>query len=80
MQLVRTRYPARMPERDVSAIVTAIAGTLDYADRRGLSQREVKPSDILLTDSADGTEAADLPDGQDEFRRSMAQARSGKMP
>jgi serine/threonine protein kinase len=60
-QLMRTRYPAGMPERDVSAIVTAIAGAHDYTDRRGLSHREVKPSNILLSDPADGTETADLP-------------------
>jgi serine/threonine protein kinase len=51
-----------------------------YADQCGLSHREVKPSNILLTDPGNGTETADLPDGQDEFRRSMAQARVGKMP
>lgn len=69
-----------MPERDVSAIVTAIAGALDYADQRDLSHRKVKPSNTLLTDPGDGTETADLPDGQDEFGRSMAHAREGKTP
>jgi serine/threonine-protein kinase len=82
-QLMPTRYPAGMPERDVSAIVTAVAGALDYADQCGLSHREVKPSNLLLThprDGSDRTETADLPDRQDEFRRSMAHARVGKMP
>ena len=53
-QLMRTRYPDGMPVADVCAIVTAMAGALDYAYQRGLLHRGVKPANILLTEPEDG--------------------------
>ena len=52
--LMKTQYPNGMPERDVCAIVTAVAGALDYANQRGLLHRDVKPANILLTEPEDG--------------------------
>jgi serine/threonine-protein kinase len=48
-RLMRERFRGGMSEQDVSAIVTAVAGALDYAHARGLLHRDVKPANILLT-------------------------------
>jgi serine/threonine protein kinase, bacterial len=54
VQLVRDRYPAGMPEYDVALIITAVASSLDYAHKRGLLHRDVKPANILLTQPQNG--------------------------
>ncbi len=48
-RLMRERFRSGMAEQDVCAIVTAVAGALDYAHARGLLHRDVKPANILLT-------------------------------
>ncbi|MGB7166304.1 MAG: serine/threonine-protein kinase [Mycobacterium sp.] len=53
-QLVKNRYPAGMPIRDVCAVVTAVAAALDYAHSQGLLHRDVKPANILVADPQDG--------------------------
>ena len=47
-QLMQRRYPAGMPAEEVALIVTAVASALDYAHKRGLIHRDVKPANIML--------------------------------
>jgi hypothetical protein len=53
-RLLLDTYPGGMPLDEAVAIVTAVGSALDFAHRRGLLHRDVKPANILLAD----------PDGQ----------------
>jgi serine/threonine-protein kinase len=53
-ELMRERFPASMPPGEVLAIITAVAGALDYAHQRGILHRDVQPARILLTNPGDG--------------------------
>ncbi|WKG04890.1 serine/threonine-protein kinase [Mycolicibacterium sp. HK-90] len=50
-QLLRDRYPHGMPPFEALKIVSAIAEALDHAHERYLLHRDVKPANILLTDT-----------------------------
>jgi len=54
--LITQKYPAGMPQELVITIVTAVALALDYAHKKGLLHRDVKPANILLTHLDDGGE------------------------
>ena len=49
-QLLRSKYPAGMPTDDAIEIIAAVASALDYAHDRGMLHRDVKPSNILLSE------------------------------
>nr|WP_082947744.1 serine/threonine-protein kinase [Mycobacterium sp. E2479] len=51
-----SRYPAGMPFEQVNRIVTAVANALDYAHKRNLLHRDVKPANIMMTHLEDDGE------------------------
>jgi serine/threonine protein kinase len=53
-RLLRNRYPVGMPAEEASQIVIAVADALDYAHEKGLLHRDVKPSNILLSQPESG--------------------------
>jgi len=59
-RLLTDRYPSGMPIDEVTPIVTAVAGTLDYAHKQGLLHRDVKPANIMITRIDDADERRTL--------------------
>ena len=50
--LIQQRYPAGMPAELVVAIIGAVASALDYAHRKGLLHRDVKPANIIIANTS----------------------------
>ncbi|GAB3227054.1 serine/threonine-protein kinase [Mycolicibacterium hippocampi] len=48
--LLEQKYPAGMPTDLVMRITTAVASALDYAHKKGLLHRDVKPANIIVAD------------------------------
>ena len=54
--LITRKYVDGMPQELAIAIITAVASALDYAHKKALLHRDVKPSNILLTHVEDDGE------------------------
>lgn len=52
--LLNKKYPAGMPVDLVLPIVNAVASALDYAHKKGLLHRDVKPANIIVADPYGG--------------------------
>lgn len=47
-ELLREKHPAGLTVNDVCAIAAAVGSALDYAHKRGLLHRDVKPANIMI--------------------------------
>lgn len=61
-RLMADWFPAVSPAGEVLALVSAVAGALDYAHERGLLHRDVKPANVLVTGRGEGEERILLTD------------------
>ena len=60
--LLQDRRGRGLPPGDVVRLITAVADALDYAHERGLLHRDVKPSNILLSQADTGRQRIMLAD------------------
>lgn len=60
--LQRSRYPVGMPAEEAATITASVGDALDYAHRNGLLHRDVKPSNILVSDDENGSRRIFLTD------------------
>ena len=61
-RLMADRFPAVASAPEVLAMVTAIAGALDYAHHRGMAHGDVKPANIMLRGWGEGEQRILLAD------------------
>lgn len=61
-RLVQQRYPAGMPIDGIVSITIAVASALDYAHKKALFHRDVKPANIIVADIDDDDPSVFLAD------------------